>query len=140
MTKIPVHELSDFEGNLDGNKLVDALIKGAVTLYGMDMGAIQALKRDYLQRGGHLPITKESLAKVARPEASDTKRLDWMSLHKPVIEYWSRGQRYNGVERDLVEVEWGHTKDKPLGELVGADTLREAIDKAISFPSLPQSD
>lgn len=70
MTNIPVHEVADFQGNLDTYKLMEALTKGNVTLYGMPMPVILALLQDYFQRGGTKPITRESIKSIQTEELS----------------------------------------------------------------------
>lgn len=55
MTKIPVSEITDLEGNIDGARLVEALTRGGLTIYGMDMTTIYQLRLDYLDRHGHFP-------------------------------------------------------------------------------------
>jgi hypothetical protein len=59
----------DINGNyvlIKKEELMDKVKELGLTLFGMDIDAIVSLRKGYMQSGGKLPITKESVEELYR--------------------------------------------------------------------------
>jgi hypothetical protein len=88
--KIPVSELADHEGNLDGNKLMEAMAKKGLTVYGMTIAVIRALRDEYLKRRGPLDMTAETVAYAFGP-----------GYLSPFLHIYINGRKHEHVGLDI---------------------------------------
>ena len=64
--------------DIDYSELMKQFSNGGMALYGMGMKEIAALRKQYMLKGGKMPITKERIVEVFKGEALDPDEVRWM--------------------------------------------------------------